>query len=86
MNKDQRKLLNGCAKRLVQLNDDLSSIVSDIEDVKNEEECKLDNMPDSLRESSRGEEMEEAVERLDEILSLLDEHEYDNAVDLLNEF
>ena len=86
MNKDQRKLLNGCAKRLVQLNDDLSSIVSDIEDVKNEEECKLDNMPDSLRGSSRGEEMEESIERLDEILSLLDEHEYDNAVDLLNEF
>ena len=86
MNKNQRKLLNGCAKRLVQLNDDLSSIISGIEDVKNEEECKLDNMPDSLRYSSRGEEMEESIERLDEILSLLDEHEYDNAVDLLNEF
>ena len=86
MNKNQRRLLNECAKRLGRLECELSSIVSDIEDVKNEEECKLDNMPDSLRESSRGEEMEEAVERLDDILSLLEEHEYSDAADLLNEF
>lgn len=86
MNKNQRRLLNECAKRLGRLECELSSIVSDIEDVKNEEECKLDNMPDSLRESSRGEEMEEAIERLDDILSLLEEHEYSDAADLLNEF
>ena len=86
MNKNQRKLLNECAKRLGRLECELSSIVSDIEDVKNEEECKLDNMPDSLRESSRGEEMEEAIERLDDVLSLLEEYEYSDAADLLNEF
>ena len=86
MNKNQRKELNKCAERLERLESELSSVVSTIEDIKSEEEGKLDNMPDSLRESSKGEEIEECVERLDEILEMLEEHQYDDAIDLLNEF
>lgn len=86
MNKNQRNELNRCAEQLERLESELSSVIETIEDIKSEEEGKLDNLPDSLRESSRGEEIEECVERLDEILSLLEEHELADAIDLLNEF
>lgn len=85
MNKNQRKSLNECAQQLWRITDELSSIYSKVEDVKNEEENKLDNLPDSFYES-KGEEIEEDIERLEEILDLLDDNAYSDAADLLNEF
>lgn len=86
MNKNQRKVLNKCAEQLEQMQSEISSIVELIEGIRDDEESKLDNLPDSLRDSSKGEEIEECIEQLDEILSLIDEREYDDAIDLLNEF
>lgn len=86
MNRNQRKELNKCAEQLEMFENELSSIVRTIEEIKDSEEEKLDNMPDSLRESYKGEEIEEYIERLDEILSLIDEREFTDAIDLLNEF
>ena len=85
MNKNQRKSLNECAQQLWRITDELSSIYSKVEDVKNDEENKLDNLPDSFYES-KGEEMEEDIERLEEVLDLLDDNAYSDAADLLNEF
>lgn len=86
MNRNQRKELNKCAEQLEMFENELSSIVRTIEEIKDSEEEKLDNMPNSLRESYKGEEIEEYIERLDEILSLIDEREFTDAIDLLNEF
>lgn len=85
MNKNQRKSLNECAQQLWRITDELSSIYSKVEDVKNDEENKLDNLPDSFYES-KGEEMEEDIERLEEVLDLLNDNAYSDAADLLNEF
>ena len=86
MNKEQRKSLNKCAEQLGRIVDDLASIHSRVEEVKSEEESKLDNLPDSFRYSDKGEESEEGIERLDEVLDLLDDCAYSDAADLLSEF
>ena len=86
MNKEQRKSLNKCAEQLGRIVDDLASIHSRVEEVKSEEESKLDNLPDSFRYSDKGEEIEEGIERLDEVLDLLDDCAYSDAADLLSEF
>ncbi len=86
MNKEQRKSLNKYAEQLGRIVDDLASIHSCVEEVKSEEESKLDNLPDSFRYSDKGEEIEEGIERLDEVLDLLDDCAYSDAADLLSEF
>lgn len=86
MNKNQRKSLNKYAKQLERIVDELSGIHSGIENVKSVEEGKLGNLPDSLRESQKGEDIEEGVERLEEVLELMDDCAYSDAADLLNEF
>lgn len=86
MDKEQRKSLNKFAEQLERIVDDLASIYSCIEEIKSEEEGKLDNLPDSFRYSEKGEEIEEGVERLDEVLDLLNDCAYSDAADLLSEF
>lgn len=86
MNKEQRKSLNKFAEQLGRIVDELSDIYSGVEEVKSEEESKLDNLPDSLRYSDKGEEIEEGIERLDEVLDLLNDCAYSDAAELLSEF
>lgn len=70
-----------------ELEDSLNSILSDIESikddleiVKDEEEMALDNLPDSLRYSEKGETMEENVGEMEAIIlmieDVMDEFEY----------
>lgn len=66
MNKQQRKELQGYA-------DSLEEIKSNIETMMEEEQDKLDNMPESLQESERGEAMQEAIENLESASSSLEE-------------
>ena len=86
MNKEQKKSLNKYAEQLERIVDDIASIYSSVEEVKSEEESKLDNLPDSLRYSEKGEEIEEGIEQLDEVLELLNDCAYSDASDLLSEF
>lgn len=86
MNKEQRKSLSKCAQQLGRIVEDLSLITDVIEGVKNEEEDKLNNLPDSFRESEMGCEIEEGVEKLDEVLDMMNDCAYSDAADLLNEF
>lgn len=43
-----------------------------IEEVKSDEEEAHDNLPDSLQESERGEQMQEYIDTMDELLRELD--------------
>ena len=72
MNKERRKELN---KAVNALND----VISIIEDVKYDEEYAYNNLPESFQESYRGEQMEENIDEMDEaiegikeVISLLD--------------
>ena len=60
----------------------LSAIISDIEELKDDEEGALENMPESLQESERGEKMRENVDSLEEIISELEsQRDYLSEVD-----
>ena len=73
MNAKQRKELQGYA-------DSLDEIKCAIEEMQEDETEKLDNMPESLQESERGEAMQEAIDNLESASSCLEE-----AIDYLNE-
>jgi GTP1/Obg family GTP-binding protein len=73
MNAKQRKELQGYA-------DSLDEIKCAIEEMQETEQDKLDNMPESLQESERGEVMQAAIDNLESAASSLEE-----AIDYLNE-
>ena len=72
MNKNRRNMLSKCIAKLVDL-------INEIENIKQDEELSFDNLPENLQSSMRGENMEEAIEYLDNSLdnlnSALDELE-----------
>lgn len=75
MNAERRK----CRDTIVE---QLSDIIDNIEELKDDEECALENMPESLQESERGEKMRENVDNLYEILSELEsQRDYLSEVD-----
>lgn len=73
MNAKQRKKLQGYV-------DSLDEIKSNIETMMEDETEKLDNMPEGLQESERGEVMQEAIDNLESAASSIEE-----AIDYLNE-
>lgn len=75
MNAERRKRRDAIGKIL-------SAIISDIEELKDDEEGALENMPESLQESERGEKMRENVDSLEEIISELEsQRDYLSEVD-----
>lgn len=69
-------------KRRDAIREILSAIISDIEELKDDEEGALENMPESLQESERGEKMRENVDSLEEIISELEsQRDYLSEVD-----
>lgn len=73
MNKSDRKNISKWIETL-------EIIKSDIEEMKSNEECKYDNMPESLQESEKGEALQDAIEHLENATSSLEE-----TLDELNE-
>ncbi len=73
MNKKQKKHLRD-------LREQLNIIKFDVESIKQDEEEKLINLPEALQYSSKGEELEEWAEQLDDLTSALDDAcgEFDN--------
>ena len=59
--------------------DNLDSVISDIENLKDETQDKLDNMPEQLQYSNSGEILQERIDNMDSIISdletLRDEYE-----------
>lgn len=66
MNKQRRTALAEIHAKIAELYDIL-------EEIKDEEECYMDNMPENLHQSERYEKAEEAVYNLEEALSSLEE-------------
>jgi len=57
----------------------LETLKQTVEEIRDEEETTYDNLPESIQESDRGEEMQEYVESLEDACDYLDE-----ALDSLN--
>ena len=64
MNNDQREIIRGILGTLYDAQ-------SNIESIKDDEECKYDNLPESLQDSSKGESIQEAIDALEDALSYL---------------
>ena len=66
MNKQRRK-------KLEQISGALTNLYWDLLDVKEEEEMAFDNLPDSLKESKRGQQMEEGIYTIDDWMYSLED-------------
>lgn len=65
MNAQRRKVRDEILERL-------DGIVADLEELRNEEEEALENMPENLQESERAIQMQDNIDRLDEIINEID--------------
>lgn len=68
MNRERRK-------RIMQLAEKLSEVRTSLESILEEEEDAFYNMPESLQESERGEQMQEYIETMEEAISNIEEIE-----------
>lgn len=66
MNKTRRK-------KIVELINKLDVMIGDLDVLKSDEESCYDNLPDSIRDSDRGNEMEEYISAMEDALSSLEE-------------
>jgi len=69
MNKERRKWLG-------EVQDKLMDAQAEIEEIKDEEECAYDNLPEGIQDSERGEAMQDAIETLESV--------YDNIQDAID--
>lgn len=61
MNKDRRTRLEEIANRI-------NEIISDLEEIRDEEENAYENLPESLQESVRGQELQEKIDGMNDML------------------
>lgn len=73
MNKEQRKVLDKLKEELGVIIGKLDDIKSEIDAVKDEEQEKYDNMPESFQSGEKGEKVESGITYLDEVSGNLDE-------------
>lgn len=85
MNAKRRKSLRAIITRLEQLEGLRSEIQELLEEVQDEEQEALDNMPESLREGERGQQMEEYIDTMAGVVGDLDCMDLDGLADQLRE-
>lgn len=80
MNKNRRKELNDIFRRIekeiqpaTDAFPDVEEIKAQLEDIRDAEQEAYDNLPESLQDGERGEQMTEAVENIETAISNLEE-------------
>ena len=58
---------------ITKIADSLQALKSDVESIQSEEQDAYDNLPESLQDSERGDRMQEAIDNLEDALTLIDE-------------
>lgn len=64
---------DGLRKKLKEASDKLAEAKTIIEEVKDEEEEKLETMPDNFKEGDKGEKMQEVIDNLEQALNGLED-------------
>lgn len=72
MNKIRRKALRAIITKLEELETIRSAIREELEEIMDEEQEALDNMPESLQESERGQQMQEYIDSISSVMDDLD--------------
>lgn len=84
MNNDRRKAIAALKERvegIITLRDEL---VSEAEAIRDEEQEYLDNMPESLQSSEKGDNAQSAIDALEEAISELQDLDVDNVLNSLD--
>lgn len=85
MNKQRRKEIQEVSAKIEALRDLLSEIKEETERIRDEEQDYYDNMPEGLQSSDRGYAAENAIDQLDNVVSVLDDFDIDELVSNLEE-
>ena len=93
MNNQRRKEIAKLIERIETIVDDaktkLEEVKDDIDNLRDEEECAFDSLPEGIQESERGDAMQEAIENLsnacDTVEELIDNIDTDDLTSYLNE-
>lgn len=72
MNRNDRKQIRNIYEVLSVSLEDIKNQLSTLEEMRDEEESKFDNMPEGLQESERGEAIQEAIDKLSEVVDMLE--------------
>jgi len=75
MNDERRRQKQDIEKRVNEARSTVQQLITDIEDLKEQEETALSSLPESFQNSERGETMQQTVDYLSEASSNLDEAE-----------
>lgn len=71
MNAHRRKALAAIADRMTDLQSQVSTLISDLQDVCNEEQDYFDNMPESLQDGDKGQKAQAAIDLMENLISEL---------------
>jgi uncharacterized coiled-coil DUF342 family protein len=85
MNNERRKAIAAIRGEVEELRDRIQSIVSQITDLKDEEQEYFDNMPESFQEGEKGQAAEQAVNDLYNAESELEGFDLDVIINYLEE-
>lgn len=87
MNKETRKQLSKLRDDVDSLKSQLLDFSEQVQEIRDEEDEKYNNLPDSLQESKVGKSIMEGVESLDEIIYNFEqvESEFDTLLDSFSE-
>ncbi|MBQ6984571.1 MAG: hypothetical protein IJQ20_06540 [Paludibacteraceae bacterium] len=72
MNNQRRKALKDAMKQMEEAAALLTAAKEAIESIKEEEEEAYDNLPDSFQEGAQGDQMQENINAMDEVIDNLD--------------
>jgi hypothetical protein len=79
MNKIKRRMLKEITKKLQNLEELKDEILGDLQQVIDDEQESYDNLPESIRDSEHGEQMQEYLDTLNDVLSEIESIGYDAA-------
>ena len=68
MNSERRKQIEAIKERISSLVGDASEILSEVEDIRNDEQEYRDNMPESFADGDKGQKADDAIAALDEVV------------------
>ena len=72
MNKQGRKQLTKIAEKIYDLANEINHLKTELEEIRDEEQDKYDNMPEHLQDLENGCRMCEGIEALEDIICQLD--------------
>lgn len=85
MNRERRKNLKVILDQMEELTSKIEEAKEALQEVIDEEEEALSNLPESIQESERGEQMQGYIDAMEEVAEALDELDMDDLCEKIEE-